>query len=220
MITACCRFAHSFKIMRIPPPVYSEDFPPRTIQRFISGRGGEVDVLFNRCIKGQEPEVFELRAFAEDGIREVHPYARFQISNDFIRETFHTHFFNALEVRIPFLGPRSVNGSVQWLDVPCPFGETGISAAAWTENTFVNSWGTNPTRIPNRPIRWRTTFPDVPINLHTAARCANHDLLWANRVDRRQTLQRELHARILLDICDKVLSDDSNDGWLEEFSDW
>ena len=84
--------------------------------------GGEVDVMYTRCIESQEPEVFEPWDFAEDGIREVHPYARVQIIDDFIGETFYTHFFNAREVRIPFLGRRSVNVSVKWLDVPHSFG--------------------------------------------------------------------------------------------------
>ena len=174
--------------MRIPQPVCSEVVPPRNVQTFRSGRGGEVDVIFTRCVEGQEPEIFELWAFAEDGICEVHPYSRVQISNNFIGENFHNHFFNAQEVQevqIPFLGRRSVNGNVQWIDVPRPFGETGIATVAWNENTFVNSWGTKPTRIPNRPIRQRKTFPGFIINLRAVARCANHNRLWRNHVERR-----------------------------------
>ena len=68
----------------------------------------------------------------------VHPYAWVQISDDFIRETFHTHFFNAREVIITFLGRISVNVIVQWLDVPQPFGETVIANVAWTGNIYVN----------------------------------------------------------------------------------
>ena len=113
------------------------------------------------------------------------------------------------------MGRRSVNGSVQWIDVPRPFGETGNLTAYWTENTFVKSWGTNPTVIPNRPIRRRTT-ESVPINLRALSCRANHDRLQLIRVERRQSIDRELHAKILLDICDKVLSGESYDGWLEE----
>ena len=112
-----------------------------------------------------------------------------------------------------------MNGSVQWIDVPRPFGKTGIATTDWTENTYVNSWGTNPTRIPNVPIIRRTTFLDVPINLRAVALRANHNHLRRNCVERRQTLQREFHARIILYIRDEVLSDDSDDGWLEELSD-
>ena len=119
-------------------PVVFEVFPPRTVQRLSSGRGGDGDVWFTRCIEVQEPEIYELWNFADDRICEVHPFARVQISDDFTRGTFHTHFFNARAVRIPFLVRRSVNGSVQWLDVPRLFGETGVATAAWTENIYVN----------------------------------------------------------------------------------
>ena len=168
MITVCCRFAHSFKTMFIPQPGIPEVFPPRPVQALLSGRGGEIEVVYISYIDGREPNFFELWDFTEDGIIEIHLYARVQISDNFVGYTFYSHFFNTREILIPFLGRRSVNGSVQWLDVPRPFGETGNLTAAWTENTFVNSWGTNPTVIPNRPIRGRTT-ESVPINLRDLA---------------------------------------------------
>ena len=161
--------------MRITQRVISEIFPLRPVQRISNGRGGKVDVMYTRCIEGREPEVFELWDFSEDGIREFHPYSQVQSSNIFLGGTFYTHFFNAREIRIPFLGRRSVNGSVQWLDVPRTFGETGIATAAWTENTFVNSWGTNPNVVPNSPMRRHTNFQSVPINLRALACRTNHD---------------------------------------------
>ena len=69
-----------------------------------------------------------------------------------------------------------MNGSVRWIDVPRPFGKTGSRVADWTENTFVNSWGTNPTVIPNLPIR-RCAIENVPVNPHTLACQANHGRL-------------------------------------------
>ena len=113
------------------------------------------------------------------------------------------------------MGRRSVNISVQWLDVPQPFGETVIATASWTENIYVNLWGTNPTIITNVPIN-RHAIPNVPINLRTVACRARDDVLSANRVVRRQNLQRELHTQIISEIRDKVLSDDYDDGWLKE----
>ena len=132
MITVCCRFSHSFKTMARHEPVSVQVFPLCTVQRLRSGRGGKVGDWFIRCIEGQEPEIYELRNFAEDGTREVHLFAWVQISDDFTRETFHTHYFNAKAFQIPFLGRRSINGSVQWLDVPRPFFETGVATADWT----------------------------------------------------------------------------------------
>ena len=104
MIAVCCHFAYSFKIMRIPQPGIPEVFPPRSVRYLCSGGGGGIDVAYIRCIKSREPEVFELWDFTEELVREIHPYAWIQISNDFVRENFYSHFFNAQEIRIPFLG--------------------------------------------------------------------------------------------------------------------
>ena len=109
-----------------------------------------------------------------------------------------------------------MNGSVQWLYVTRPFSKTGIITVAWTENTFVSGLGTNPTVITNRPIRRRTTSESVPINLRDISCQSNHDHLRRICVERRQAIERELHARILLDIRDEVLSFDSNNGCLKE----
>ena len=118
--------------MLTPQPGIPEVVPPRPVQSLCSGRGGEIDIAYIRCIKGWDPEAFELWDFSEDGICEVHLYAWFQISDDFVGETFNSNFLNVQEIRIPFLGCISVNGSVQWLDVSRPFGETGNLTAAWT----------------------------------------------------------------------------------------
>ena len=151
MITVCYHFAHSFKTTRIPQTRWTEVFLPRPAQALRSGRGGEIDITYIRCINGRDPEVFKLWTFAEDKIRKVHPFARVQISNEFTEDTFYSYFFNAQIIRIPFLGRKFVNTSVQWIDVPRPFGKTGSRVATWTENTFIYSWGTYPTVImPNR----------------------------------------------------------------------
>ena len=83
------------KIICIPQPGIPEVVPPRPVQILRSGRGGEVDVMYTCCIEGQEPEVFELWDFSEDGICQVHPYARVPNSDNFVRENFYSHFFNA-----------------------------------------------------------------------------------------------------------------------------
>ena len=169
MITVCCRFAHYFKIMPRRQPVCFEASPPHTVQRLRYGRGEEGDVWFTCSIEGQDPEIYELWNFSDDGISKVQPYAQVQISDDFIGETFYTHFFNAREVRIFFLGRRSVNRSVQCIDVPRLFGKTRVATAAWNENIYVNPWSSM-----NSPDR----TPDVsPINLRAVARCIRDDIL-------------------------------------------
>ena len=112
-------------------------------------------------------------------------------------------FFNAKARRIPFLGRRSVNGSVQWINVTRPFFKTGVATAAWTENLYVNPWFyiDSPARSPNNPI-----------NLRAVARRIRDDLLRANRVERFQTISRETLSQFLSDTRDEVLS---YDDWLE-----
>ena len=88
MIMVCCRFAHSFRIMRIPQPSISEVVPPHPVHALRSGRGGEFEAAYIRCINGREPRDFELLDFTGDGICEVHPYARVQISNNFVGRLF------------------------------------------------------------------------------------------------------------------------------------
>ena len=101
------------------------------------------------------------------------------------------------------MGRRSVNGSVQWLDVPRPFCKTGVATVAWTENLYVNPWCS---------VDSSAMSPDNPINLRAVARRVRDDLLQANRVERFQTLLRDTVVRCLLDTCDEVLSDED---WLE-----
>ena len=114
LITVCCRFAHSFKIMCIPQPACFEVVPSCTVERLSSGRGGEVDVWFTRCIKGREPKIYELLTFAEDGIREVRPYAQVQISDNFIGDiftpTFSMHKKSELLSWVAYLSTEVSNG--------------------------------------------------------------------------------------------------------------
>ena len=109
MITISCCFAHGFNIMRIPQPGWAEVILLRTAQTIQSDRGVEIDISCIRCINGRVPKYFELWAFTEDRICEVHLFVRFQIRDDFTEDTFYTKFFNARQIQIPFLGCRSVN---------------------------------------------------------------------------------------------------------------
>ena len=117
MITVSCCFAHSFKIMRVLQPIIPFLVPLQSVQVFCSSRCGEINVLYICCLDSRVPEACELWVLAEDGVCEVHPYARVELLPDFREDTFHTHFFNAQQFQIPFLCSRSVNMSVEFLDV-------------------------------------------------------------------------------------------------------
>ena len=92
MITVCSSLAHSFKTIARRKPVDVQVFPLCTVQTLRSGRGGKDGVWFTCCVEGRDTEIYELWTFAEDGTREVHPFAQVQISDNFTGETFHTHF--------------------------------------------------------------------------------------------------------------------------------
>ena len=123
--------------MRIPQPAIPFVVPPNPVQALCSGRGGEIDVPYICCLGGRVPEAFELWAFDEDVVREVHPYARVKLLDDFREDTFYSHFFNARRIQIPFLGRRSVNMSVEFLDAPRATQKVGSSIATWTENILL-----------------------------------------------------------------------------------
>ena len=125
--------------MCINQPVIPLRVPPQPVQALCSGRGGKIDVQYIHCLYGCVPEAYEIWSIAEDGVREVHPYSRVRILDDFREDTFHTHFFNAQRSQIPFLGRRSVNMSVKFLDVVRTIQQVGSRVDSWTENIFFHS---------------------------------------------------------------------------------
>ena len=157
MITVNCRFAHIFKIMRIPQTIIPVRAPSQPVTVLWSGRADALEVQYIRCLNGRLPEAFEVWALAEDGVRKVHPYARVKLLSKFRKYTFHTHFFNARRFQIPLLGRRALNMSVNFLDVVRVTHHIG-SRVNYTPYIFVHSWGVNPTDTtpPNvSTITWR-----------------------------------------------------------------
>ena len=116
IITVSCRFSHSFKIMRIPQTDIPFVVPPQPVQALRSDRGGKINVPYIRCLNGRVTESYKLWDLAEDGVRKVHLSARVILLDNFRGDTFHTHFFNARQFQIPFLGRRSVNMSVKFIE--------------------------------------------------------------------------------------------------------
>ena len=201
--------------MRIPQPSTPYVVPLHPVQALRSGRGGEIDVPYIHFLDGRVPEAFEPSDLAEDGVREVHLSARVKLLDYFIGETFHTHFFNAYYLQIPFLGRKSVNMSVKFLDAARATQKVGSRVATWTENICVHSWGPYPTSILHNVSTIKRHAYDVPVTPPTLTLRANHKRLIMNCVERRRTLHRELLARIHQDMRDEVsavLSNDYYDG--------
>ena len=73
MITVRCRFARSFKIMRIPQSIIPLRAPPQHVAFLRSSSADVIEVPYIRCLDGRVPEVFEVWALADDGVRKVQP---------------------------------------------------------------------------------------------------------------------------------------------------
>ena len=218
MITVSCRFAHSFKIMRIPQNVIPFRVLPQPVQALLSGRGGKIDVPYICCLDGRVPEAYELWDFAQDGFREFHPSARVRILYDLREDTFHTHFFNARRFQIPFMGSRSTKTSDEFLDAGCATQQVGSRVPSWKENSFVHSWGNYPTMKPHTIYTITRYAYNAPVTPNALVLRANNKRLRLKHVEWRRTRHRELLTRIRQDMRNEVrasLSDDSDDGWLE-----
>ena len=202
----------------IPQPATPFVIPPRPVKALRFGRGGEIDVPYIRCLDGWVPESFELWAFAEDEIREIHTSARIKLIDDFVGDNFNTHFFNVRTFQIPFLGRRSVNMSVEFFDAARATQQFRSCVTSWTENIFFHSWGPYPTMIHHTVSNITRRACDVTVTPHALVLRANHERLRLKRVEWRKTCHRELLARICQDMRDEVravLSNDSDDIWLE-----
>ena len=144
MITVIFCFAHSFKIMCVTQPIIPFCAPPQPVQVLRSGRGGEIDVQYIRCLDGRVPEAYELWALAQDEVYEVQPYARVELLSYFREDTFYTNFFNARRFQIPFLGRRAVNECRIFLLCPYNMFEVksliGLKTSSFTPGISILVW--------------------------------------------------------------------------------
>ena len=67
------------------------------------------------CLHERVPEKYELWSLNSQGVRKVHPFARVKLFDDFTEDAFRTTSFNSRRCRIPFIGRRSLNGSVEFI---------------------------------------------------------------------------------------------------------
>ena len=130
--------------MLIPQPIIPFCAPPQPDTALRPGSADVIEVPYILCLNVRVPEAFELWSIADDRVREVHPYARVKLFSNFTEDTFHTFFFNARGLQIPFLGRRALNNGVKFLDVARTTQHV-VSRVAFTPNNLVHSWGVNPT---------------------------------------------------------------------------
>ena len=183
MITVSCRFAHGFKIMRIPQPIIPFHAHPQPVTVLRSVSTDAIKVPYICCLNGRVPEAFELWALADDGVREVRPYARVKLRSEFREDTLQTFFCTALQFQIPFLGRRALNNSVEFLDVVCTTHHVG-SRVDYTPNIFVHSWGVNPTDMIPANVSTITRRAYDPIcSFHGSVLRSNHERLRLKRIE-------------------------------------
>ena len=93
--------------------------PVRDIFRNSDSGCGDYDgPKFICCVDGRQPDIHEVWTFGEDGVTlEVHPPACVDVGA-FVSDYFATDYLNPTWRRVPMFDRESVNGSVEWLDVP------------------------------------------------------------------------------------------------------
>ena len=108
-----------------------------------------------------------------DGVREVHPHARFNLCYEFREDTFQNFIYNSWRFQILVLGPWALNASVKFLDIVRVTQHVG-SRVDYTLNIFVHSLGVNPTDT-------------IPVNVSTITQRAYDPIcsfcgfiLWSN----------------------------------------
>ena len=68
--------------MCILQPIIPFRAPPQLVTVLHSGIADVIEVPYIRCLNGRVPKAFELWVLADDGVREVHPYARFKLFSE------------------------------------------------------------------------------------------------------------------------------------------
>ena len=148
--------------------------------------------------------MFELWDLADDGVREVHLYARVKLCSEFREDTFQTFFFNARRLQIPFLGRRALNAIVEFLDVVRITQHVG-SRIDYTPNIFIHSRGVNPTDTLRTNVSTITRRAYDPIcYFHGFVLRSNHERLRLKQIELKRICFEELLARIRQDFRNNV----------------
>ena len=104
------------------------------LQPSISGSRDEDGLEFIRCVGGRDPQIHKLWSYAKDGItRKVHALTRIYFG-DFSGDCSCANYAAEIGLRVFIYGRKSINGSFEWLGVPAPSCDIGVT---WTENILV-----------------------------------------------------------------------------------
>ena len=198
-------FAYSFNIMRMSHPIVPVRAPPDPVRVIYSGSDDTTEqVPYIVYLNGRVPEMYELLDLNAHGVREVHPFARVQLFDNFREDNFNTFFFNYQRCRIPFVGWRSLNNSVEFLRFVHVNSDSEV--VIYTPNIFVRDWGNNPTMIyPTVSSITRCAYDPITIQHGLVLQC-NHERLRLKRVERKHIGLENHLTRICQDTRDNVVN--------------
>ena len=120
--------------------------PDPVLVRYPGSDAAASSVKYIVCIYGRLPERYEVWSLNGHGVREVHLTARVKLFDLFAEDTFRSTFYDSRRCHVPFIGRRSVNGSVKFIR----FAEVIVDSTSdiiSTRNIFVHPWGKYPTLI-------------------------------------------------------------------------
>ena len=116
MIAVSYIFAYSFNIMRIRHPIVPVHAPPYPVIVLYSGINDTIyQVPYIFCLNGRVPKMYELWGLNSQEFCEVHRFSQVRLFDDFREDTFNTFFLNLRRCRIPFIGWRWLNNSVEFV---------------------------------------------------------------------------------------------------------
>ena len=121
-------------------------YPDPVLVSYVGSDAAAPSVSYIVCLNGRVPERYEVWRLNRDGFCEVHPTARFKLFTLFDENTFRSTFYDSRRFRVPFIGRKGLNVSVEFIrysDVTSDSSSHIIS----TQNIFIYSWGQNLTMI-------------------------------------------------------------------------
>ena len=98
------------------------------------------------CLNDRVPERYEVWSVNTHRVREVHLTARVKLFDLCAEDTFRSTFHDSRRCRVPFIGRRSVNGSVEFICFADVIADSNSDIFS-TRNIFMHSWGKYPTVI-------------------------------------------------------------------------
>ena len=112
--------------------------PDPILVRYTGSDAAASSVSYIVCINCWVPEIYEVWSLNGHVVRKVHITARFKLFDLFDEDTFWSTFYYSQRCCVPFIGRKSLNGSVEFIRYSDVIAES-TSDIIYTRNIFVNS---------------------------------------------------------------------------------